>query len=418
MSGLRENLEEWAQSHGAQVASAVADQEPTTRERIRSRRRNRAVATAATAVVAVVGVVAIASALPGVGQAPPAQELSRHLSELVCGEPWVVESGTTEYISDAGYYFDEPQGDWVLTDSSGNTHANFAGYSAGQAAVSWQGNIGLRGHTIVRARTVAVKLGTIVGVTEEQYAPLSEGGGANLHVNAPRPGACGDNSPGNSSGKVTYHLVLQFSRVGDGGGPVATIVDPGGPLTVTVDGVEEYVKAQAAPPADPHGPTGDVFQAFLVPRPTEASCRPYQDLMGAGLPNGRSMTYTASFPGLRPLGGLLEEGNLVIDADSPQTRRWYADHDAWLVVASGGPKIAEPLGWNADATQLAWSDDAPPPDAQLDCVITFEYSPPKGAVYLVIDGIDLDAVNAAYPDVSIDFVAAAMQTWVYLGIAS
>ena len=86
----------FAQSHGAQVASAVADQEPTTRERIRSRRRNRAVATAATAVVAVVGVVAIASALPGVGQAPPAQELSRHLSELVCGEPWVVESGTTE----------------------------------------------------------------------------------------------------------------------------------------------------------------------------------------------------------------------------------------------------------------------------------------------------------------------------------
>ena len=417
MSGLRDNLEHWALAHGEQVATVVTQRESSARQAIRARRRNRVLVTAATAIAAVVGVVAIASAIPGVQEAPPAQGLSRHLSELVCGEPWVVESGTTQYAEDAGTYFDDPRGDWVLTDDDGETHTDFSGYTAGYGAVSWQGEIGLHGHVTVRERMVAVKLGTIVGVTEEQYAQIRDQGGADLDAYAPSPGACGDTPPGNSSGRVTYHLVLQLSRVGEGGGPVATIVDPGGPLTVDIDGVEAYVAAQRPTEPDLHSPVGDTYQAFVVPRPSAQSCTPYDDMVEAGEPTvGNHLEYTLTIPGVQPLGA--EMTDPLVSSTTSLADEWYTHLASWLVVQEGS--ISESgMAWDDSVHVLAESDDAPAPPAQKsNCVETFEYVMPSGSVFLVIDGIDLDAVNDAYPGASIDFDVAAMQTWVYLGEAS
>jgi hypothetical protein len=409
MSGLHDNLEAWALAHGTEVAAAVVDHEPVARAAIRARRRNRLLATGATAIVAAVGVVAMASAIPGVNQPPAAQDLSRHLSELVCGDPWVASSGTTDYIAVASSLYSAPSGEWTLTDDNGDTHVDFSGFTAGLGSVSWQGEVGLKGHVIVRERTVAVKLGTIVGVTEEQYAQIGEGG-AKLDVNTPRPGACGDVSPGNSSGKVTYHLVLQLSRVGDQSGRVATIVDPGGAKTVDIDGVEAYVS----------GKVDESVRAFVVPTPTTPSCRPYQDLIAQGVPT-YSARYATTIPGLRSGVAVVEpyyddSDYLVINAESPLTDHWYANRNAWLVVESGWPKIAIPLGWNADHTRLVESSTAPRPESQADCVVTLEGVPPSGAVYLVIDGVDWDAVSEQNPLLDVASVSG-FQTWVYLGQA-
>jgi len=428
MSGLRDNLEEWALARGSEVAAVVAEREVAGRHAIRTRRRRRILATATTAIVAAVAVVTVASALPGVNDAPPAKELSRHLSELVCGDPWLAESGTTAYMSDADYYFDPPQGGWVLTDDNGDTHSDFTGFTAGLGSVSWQGEQDLRGHTIVRARTVAVKLGTVVGVTEDQYARIRDEGGASLNVNAPRPGACGDTAPGNSSGKVTYHLVLQLSRLGDGGGPLATIVDPGGPLTVAIDGVEAYLEEQATPPAEPLAPKGDTYQAFVVQQPTEATCEPYQELMASGEPKATSMTYRVTIPGIRAVDSGLWDGDPVAIIPGADVDAWYVGLPTAVTserFGAGNP--LESLSWvtgpggtmTIPAGELGLihtNDDAPVTDVNAGCVYTLPGPTPSGAVYLIIDGVDVAAIDAAYPGA--DYTLEGMQTWVYLGQAS
>jgi len=414
MSGLRDNLEEWALGHGEHIAAVVSEHESAGRRAIRSRRRNRVLATATTAIVAALGVVAVASALPGDTATPAAQDLSRHLSELVCGDPWLVESGTTPYISDAGSYYDEPQGDWVLTDDNGDMHTDFTGFTALLGSVSWQGEIGLHNHTIVRARTVAVKLGEIVGVSQEQYAQIFDPGVAGINLSAPRPGACGEGSPGSTSGKVTYHLVLQVQRVGDGGGPVATLVDPGGPLTVDIDDVEAYVAAHASPRADPRAPQGDLYQAFVVPRPTEYSCRPYQDLIASGEPSVTAMTYNVTIPGIRPRAQMINDESPVVATVAGGVDAWFTRFHAWLVIADGS-NPTRPVAWNSDGTELAYSETAPRPPAEFDCVVPFNYVPPSGTIYLVIDGVDPAALAAAYPGA--DYSLEGMQTWVYLGEA-
>jgi len=428
MSGLRDNLEDWALAHGEQVAAVMTTHEAAGRRAIRSRRRNRILATGATAAAAVVGVVTLASAVPGVNQQPAAQDLARHLSELVCGDPWVVSAGNTEYYPEADFYFDEPRGDWVLTDDDGDTHTGYSGFTAGLGSVSWQGAIDVRGHTIVRARTVAVKLGTIVGVTEEQYGRVRDEGGASIYANAPRPGACGDTSPGNSSGKVTYHLVLQLTRVGDGGGPVATIVDPGGAKTVDIDGVEAYIEAQAAPSVDPLAPRGDLYQAFAVPAPTSTSCTPFQDMIDAGEPLVfNHMQYLVTIPGVQPITGATWANEPAAIVDDPNYHAWYTDLPAAIVAEHF--KGGNPLGyltWTAgpnvsgeahpDQLRLVNTDEATfPMPATADCVFTLPLPAVSGAVYLVIDGVDASALDDAYPGA--DYDLTNMQTWVYLGQA-
>jgi len=233
VSGLRTNLEAWALEHGTEVSTQIAANEAAVRRRIRARRRTRAAALVTAALAAVVGVVLAASALQPLGGAPAADKLPRHLSELVCGHAWLVERGSTSFVDEPDYYFDAPQGTWLLTTADGETEIDFSGYTAGEAAISWRGDMRLRHHAIARARVVAVKAGAIVGVTEEQYARIGEHGAVSLDVNAPVLGRCGGTGEDSASGDVAYHLVIQLTRVDDAA-IIATIVDPSGAKAVEI----------------------------------------------------------------------------------------------------------------------------------------------------------------------------------------
>jgi len=233
MSGLRSNLEAWARERGADVATHITDSEATVKRRIQARRRTRTAALVTAALAAVVGVVFIASALQPLGNAPAADKLPRHLSELVCGHAWLVERGGTSFVEQPDYYFDAPQGTWVLTGADGETQTDFSGYTSGEATVSWRGEMHLRHHAIARARVVAVKAGAIVGVTEEQYARIGENGAVTLAVTAPVLGRCGGAASDTGSGDVAFHLVIQLTRVDDAA-IIATIVDPSGAKAVQI----------------------------------------------------------------------------------------------------------------------------------------------------------------------------------------
>ncbi|MGC4175438.1 hypothetical protein [Demequina sp.] len=426
MSDLRRNLDEWALGHGDHVAAAVASHERATRRAIHVKRRNRILATGATAAAAVVGIVAIASALPGPAGTTPAANDYVTADQLTCGQPWDLEQGTTEFMEGAPAFYGGVDGDWVATADSGDETVRPGEILAGHTALSWRGTAALAGNTVARATVVAVKDGVIVGAASEPGASVFDG--TTLTAFGTLPGTCGDTTTPMDSGEYTYHVVVGIEQVQNQERPVVMFVDPGGPLVVEVNGLTESSAPQTQPPSGLIEPQGDVYQAFVVPRPTPTSCTPYQDMIDAGQPLVPShMQYQVTIPGVQPVTADSWMSGPVAIIDDPDYRAWYTDLPTAIVATNfGGGNPLGSLAWTAgpsvsgevhpDQLRLVNTDDALLMQPQIgNCVFTLPGPTVSGAVYLIIDGIDLDGVNEANPGV--DFDVEAMQTWVYLGQA-
>jgi len=416
MSGLRDGLGEWALGRGDEVAAQLLPGEAATRGAIRTRRRRRAGAIAGGALATILGVAAIASALPGTTAVQPADNPLQDISSFNCGDDWTLQAGETNYEPGADYYFDSPVGYWTLTDDDGDTHTGFSGFTAGLGGMSWQGSMQFKGVTTPKATVVAVQQGKIVGAFQGDFARNFSFDGSRLEAFAPYPGQCGDLTAVANSGKYTYHLVIQVVEVGWEGKTLATIVDPSGPYTVDIDGLEQWGEAAAVPTAELREPQGDTYQAFLV-RPTgQGACRPLQEAREDGTPSAASLQYTVSLPGVQPLTSGMWAGDPVMVLDKPLQGEWYANQMAWLVADDVGAMQEPYVVWSEDGKQLASSLEWISPIGAGNCAFETRLDPVEGAVFLVIWNVDWPAFIEQNPGADLTSMTG-YTTWVYLGQA-
>lgn len=205
--------------------------------------------------------------------------------------------------------------------------------------------------------------------------------------------------------------------------PLATIVVSGGEHEYVGLGgaVREPASDGQALLRDFDGPT---YQAFVVPEP-EPGCAPLAELLAAGQPGRDAVEYQVEVPGVAgTLTGALwgsEPVAVLPDGEEP----WYVGRDAWLLADDVSDGIEDPhLQWTSLSVG-GWAlsvvggpgPASPDPLRGPNCAYNQPIPEISGAVFLVIDGVDMEAVEDAAPGVSWAVDPSELQTWVFLGTA-
>ncbi|MDN4480191.1 hypothetical protein [Demequina muriae] len=235
----------------------------------------------------------------------------------------------------------------------------------------------------------------------------------------PRIGQCDDsldswsNDPGDP---MDTRLVAQYwstSETGESTLLATVVVDPNEPANSSeapgIDGDSPDVVDSAE-----LSRTRPTHQAFAVPRP-EPGCSPLTDLRDAGHPSTDAPEYTVRLPFLtEELTGELWGDEWVVSVTGGDTP-WYLEHHAWLVADEVSAGIPDPhLQWHPGLQFILRSGGTDPLRGD-DCAYDAPIPEIDGAVFLVIDGVDWDAVDEAGTDPGGD--RDGYQTWVYLGEA-
>jgi hypothetical protein len=298
----------------------------------------------------------------------------------------------------------------VRTDDSGAVQADPTSVSAGFEALHWQGELDLHGAVAKNATIVAVRDGMIVGSYEEDAARYSEYDGSHLTVAAPYPGVCGNDAAPATSGTVTYHLVVEVIETRGDERVLASIADPGGPVTVSMTGLEDWGAALTVQPAELREPVGDTYQAFVLSSGDTNFCTRLQNSLAAGHPSVDDPQYTVTLPGVQPLSSGMWTGDPVLVEPESVLGTWFAQ-DGMSLVATDMSGMGEPLlVWDNDATTLASAGFNNDFSGECDFASQGEI---HGAVFLVINGVDWTAFWAQNPDAT----HAGSETWIYLGQA-
>jgi hypothetical protein len=432
MSGLRDALGEWSGARGEEVAGSVRVHERETRAAAGRRRARNLTLTAGAAVVAVVAASALVVGGPWRGVEPAVAPTGDpiDLGALVCGAPWTLEEGTVTHDESAPAYFGGVSGGWITIADNGEVFENPDTLWAGYESLAWKGTPLLNGNVVLRGTVVAVKDGTIVGVAAPARRETAYQG-EDLQAIGSYPGVCGDEVVVSDSGPYTYHVVFTASLAEDPERPLQTIIDPSGPITLEVTDLEYW--------GDPTGdsslaeleePVGDEYQAFLVAAPLPRTvCEPYTDILANGEPAKLTPTYSVTIPGVQSLTGEIWGNAPAVVIDDETYEAWYVGLKTGITAqeVDGG----NPLGALAWTTGTTWGEDEPPRDLRLintadatyptelpaDCAYTQPIPQLSGAVFLIIDGVDWDALNVQNPGADIT-AEEGWQTWVYLGQAS
>lgn len=440
MSDLRRGLNDWAADHGTHVAEHLrhGDSESRVRGQAARRRRTRALGSATVAVVAVVGVAWAATALPFT-EAPdftPAAQVTLELSQvpdaLSCGQPWTLEQGETQHGTEDG---GTVRGEWQVTADNGTIERDPQELWVGFEALEWYQRS--EGAPVEAAMMVtvltAVKDGVIVGVNPAGGASIEQGddqGATDFNQWAPLPGACGAETRVAEDGTYDFHVVQQLQD--ENGQPIATWVDPAGPITLEVTGLTDTSTAQPGPDPQPLvEPTGTTYQAFAMLPLAEPSCTPLADQLAQEPPNEHGLWYPVTIPGVQPLTGAIWGNAPVAIIDDPEFEAWYIGLPAAVTAehnSAGDPMVAVDWEWITDP------EGAEPPvpgtvqllshpsavglerlTGNLQCDFVQPIPRIEGGVWLVIDGVDGQALGEAHP--TEDFSTEGMITWVYLGQA-
>ena len=433
MSDLRDSLGRWAEDRGQEVARAVSVHEGETRAAASRRRARNLTTTTAVAVLGLVGASALVVAGPW-GAAQPAQPLPTEpvdLAELTCGAPWVLGSGSVTHDGTAPEYFGGIPGRWVKLTDGGDVIENPDGIEAGWESVTWTGEPTVRGNVAMEGIVVAERDGVIVGSAAPDFRRFMGYELDGVTFSGAYPGNCGNTVEPREDGDYTYHVVIQATLVGETDTVLQTIIDPNGPLTVEVSGLEELSQSSGQGsdvPAKLFVPRGDRFQAFVVPRPSPGSCTPYSDMIAQGVPTDDALQYEVTIPGVQALTGEIWGNGPLVVIDDEDYQAWYVGL-ATAVTAQrvdGGDPLA-PLEWTTGPSvgeqthegELrlvnTWEavDPGPP---RAGCAFTAPLPALDGAVFLIIDGVDSESLAAAYPGADVVLPENA-QTWVYLGQA-
>ncbi|MFN3866983.1 MAG: hypothetical protein ACK4MD_09770 [Demequina sp.] len=191
-------------------------------------------------------------------------------------------------------------------------------------------------------------------------------------------------------------------------------------LAVPFLGAGETEPASAGDPSSGPAPSGDhTYRAFVVP-PPEPGCSPLADQLAAGLPSTQSVEFPVEVPGVtQPLTGELWGAEPVLVLP-PGEEPWYLGLDAWVVAADVSDGIPDPhLTWTSLSVG-GWALSPGGDDSLRDPECAYNQPIPdlEGAVYLVIEGVDPDALEQAAPGIEWAYEAAELHTWVYLGEAN
>jgi len=194
---------------------------------------------------------------------------------------------------------------------------------------------------------------------------------------------------------------------------------------VTYEGLAQYWKDQGVtfgeapiePTAYPE-PRGEVYTAYLVPRPDVESCTPLTDQRAEGHPGLASIQYDVTIPGVQPLTGELWGNAFAAIIEDEDYDAWYVGLPQAITAdeVSAGDPVAT-VGWKRSAAlTLGSSLGAEPLDLPTrdDCAFVQPIPEISGSVFLVIDGADWDTLEQQFPGA--DFNPDSL-TWVYLGEA-
>jgi len=230
----------------------------------RRRRRRAAVAagTGAACVAAIVGVVAYVGPWSPSAVAPAAVtstgttviDASTPLADaafsfprygekapLLCHELYAVPSGATRQIDDASRW------PLTVTASAAVMSSNAGSLGLGEDLLTWTAQVspGVAVEDLAfTAYAVVVHEGR-VAASSFLGSQEPAGGGVLDALDAPVPGLCGDITANTypDDGEYTFHLWVQV--VDSAGTPVATVIDPVAPVTLTVTGIADYWNASS-----------------------------------------------------------------------------------------------------------------------------------------------------------------------------
>lgn len=426
MSGIREGLGDWAAGHGDEVAVRVASHEKATRAAIATRRRRRALGGGVGATLAIVAVAATVVAVNG-STVPAATNPVVPIGQLACNQPWALEEGESIHDPEQADRVNAPGGDWLKFTDGGEVIENPDSVWVGYEDIHWQGTLAHDDSLAVRAEIVAVQDGVVVGAGQDEAAGGYSLDGDALEVSAPLPGVCGQVNAGAADGDYTYHLVVTVSEATTGA-PIMSFVDPGGSITLEFSGLADWFGSDTGSPAHLSAPRGDTYQAFLVQEPPPGSCTPYSDLMAEDVPSSTTPTYEVTIPGVQALTGEIWGKAPAVVIDDEGFKDWYVGLPTGITAqeVDGG----NPLGKLEWTTGTTWGESEAPGDLRLintanaayptefgaDCVVTEPIPALRGAVFLIIDGVDWEALGDSNPLLDLA-TTEGYQTWVYLGQA-
>jgi len=433
MTGPRHEITEWASKHGDVVAKDLLDagSEATARRLVTRRKRTRVGALAACAVVAVGAIVVAAPDSFGGGPRVPAAhdtgpaELTLVKGEvpdiLRCGQPYTLEGGFVLHTeARAGGL----SGAWIKRSDDGSSEVNPTSIDGEYEGLVWR-DVTPRhtGNGEDLLTIVAVQDGQIVGVSAAELPP---GVGTDYEIPAPVPGECAAGDASSYDGSVEYHLVVQsFDKEGT---LLATAIDIYDPLTVELKNVGQRPADTTRYSALPE-PEGASYRAFVVAKPSIESCTPYSDYMLRGAPDAETMGYEVTIPGVQEFVGEIWGNSPAAVIDDPNYDAWYvglptaitaervdAGNPLATLEWTTGPAVGETDGTGQLRLVTTW-DAAPVVELPGDCAFEAPIPDIDGAVFLIIDGVDFEALDEANPGA--DFANLDnFQTWVYLGQAS
>jgi len=194
---------------------------------------------AAGAVVVAAGA-ATAFAYDQANALPPTIVGAQPMGEIACGESWSQEPAVLEHFPGGATVAATVRGGWFSRSDDGTERGNPVSQWIGFEAIGWRGMVDGPAMSATLAQIIAVHDGTVVGV-EPSYTT-----GGEFTAWAGIGGRCFESAADAHDGDVTYHLVLRVEEGTGDGRLAATYVDPSGPLTVDVSGLEEWVEWQPA----------------------------------------------------------------------------------------------------------------------------------------------------------------------------
>ena len=307
-------------------------------------------------------------------------------------------------------FWDELYGETFSTPIDVTEHEQFFTYS-----MRWEDGAGI----------TTTRLPMVLDGDEIVGLGVAEGwsGGGPGHTDVERlapvlPGDCGDGPAAERADGIYEPVVVTQIWSDDLQRPLATIVATSGEVEYT--GLGE-VADDPAPDgtAALQPPDGDSYQAFVVPAPEVAGCAPLADQRDLGQPGLHTVQYRVDLPGVaESLTGSLWAADPVVVLPVGEDP-WYLGRDAWILADRVSAGVEDPhLEWmslSVGGWALATGGDDPLRDP--DCAYVLPVPEVTGAVFLVIDGVDRAAVEAAAPGVEWATDPAEMQTWVFLGNA-
>ena len=279
---------------------------------------------------------------------------------------------------------------------------------------------------------------TVVGVLEGSMVQTSMEQEAEGSAGAPLPrvgycdlteGSWEDVSELERGDPMDTLLVSQFwgeSQIGEVVLLATIVVDPHEPANHSTsprdnqpawDEPSDDVSPDPVPdgPAGLRLPEGDTYQAFVVPGP-ETSCAPFADQLAVGQPGLHNIQYEVELPGMaKSLTGELWGAQPVVTLPAGEDP-WYVGLEAWIVAEDVSDGIKDPpLTWDGAVLGPGLGEHESVRGG--GCAYNQPIPEIAGAVFLVVHGVDMAAIEAT--GLMVEWVDPSdLYTWIYLGEAN